>query len=89
MESLVSYLGCGKYYSYQTRDAGDFVVQNFSDITNKIIPFLDKYKILGVKAKDYEDWKRAAKIITEKGHLTQPGLDNIRQIRAGMNTGRI
>ena len=59
-----------------------------ADLTKKIIPFFDKYKILGVKSKDFDDWKIAAKIIAEKGHLTQPGLDKIRFVRAGMNTGR-
>jgi hypothetical protein len=43
---------------------------------------------LGVKAKDYDDWKRAAKIIAEKGHLTTKGIMEIRKIKTGMNTGR-
>lgn len=55
MASLENYFGCGKYYLAKNRESGDFVVQNFSDICNKIIPFFDKHQILGVKAKDFED----------------------------------
>lgn len=89
MASLVNYFGCGKYYLAKNRESGDFVVQNFSDIWNKIIPFFDKHQILGVKAKDFEDWKIAAKLVAEKEHLTESGLEKIRQIRLNMNSRRL
>ena len=61
MKSLVEYLGCGKYYTrsgkdfggkYYTRsgkDFGEFIVSTISDITDKIIPFFQKYPLKGVK----------------------------------------
>jgi hypothetical protein len=89
MKSLVSYLGVGQYYPNSSREAGDFVVRRLSDITDKIIPFFDKYPIVGVKALDYADLKKAAEIMKVKGHLTKDGLDLIRKIKSSMNTGRL
>jgi hypothetical protein len=34
----------------------NFFVKNFSDITDKIIPFFEEYNIQGVKAKDFNDF---------------------------------
>ena len=38
----------------------------------KIIPFFDKYPIVGVKSKSYEDFKQVALIVKDKKHLTPP-----------------
>lgn len=90
MKSLITYLGCGNYYySHLNKDAGDFIVSRFSDITDKIIPFLDKYQILGIKSKDFHDFKRVSELMKSKSHLTVEGLEKIKQIKLGMNRGRI
>jgi hypothetical protein len=87
MKTLIEYLGCGAYYS--NRDAGDFIVEKLSDITTKIIPFFDKYPIVGVKAFDFADFKRAAELMKNKVHLTVDGVEEIRKIKEGMNRGRL
>lgn len=61
---------------------------NFSDINNKIIPFFEKNKLLGVKLLDYLDWCKVAKLMNNGSHLTQEGLTKILDIKSGMNTGR-
>jgi len=66
----------------------EYRVTKFFDIENKIIPLLKKYSILGVKSKDFEDWCKAAELIKTKKHLTKDGLDQICQIKAGINRGR-
>ena len=68
-------------------------VSKFSDITDKIIPFLDKQTVQGIKYFDYLDFKRAALLIKSKAHLTPfprmgDGLAQIRTIKEGMNVGR-
>lgn len=88
IENLVEDLDCGAYYPYGDREASDFVVQKFSDIHEKIIPFFNKYPILGVKALDFADFCKVAEIMKVKGHLTESGLDEIRKIKVGMNRGR-
>src|SRR6185437_421909 len=89
MESLVSYLGCGRIKKVSTRpNEVNFVVTKFSDILGKIIPFFKTFTILGVKFKDFEDFCRVAELMQNKEHLTDEGLDQIREIKAGMNRGR-
>lgn len=89
MQSLVSYLDCGRYTSRSSQDAGDFIITKFSDMTDKIIPFFDKYPIIGVKSLDFADFKKVAEIMQTKGHLTESGLAEIRLVKAGMNRGRL
>ena len=81
-----AYLNCGQVY--KNRDAFDYRVTKFIDITDKIIPFFKKYPIRGVKALDFADWCKAAELIKNKKHLTAEGLDEIRHIKEGMNTLR-
>ncbi len=88
MKALVEYLGCGRYYLKSKQDVGDFVVSRLSDITAKVIPFFEKYPIVGVKALDFSDFSKASKLIKDKAHLTDSGLEQIHLIKAGMNRGR-
>jgi hypothetical protein len=88
LKSLVNYLGCGVYYPRSGQNAGDFIVERYSCIIEKIIPFFEKYPIMGVKALDYANFKTAVEIMQNKGHLTQPGLEEICKIKAEMNTLR-
>lgn len=90
LESLIKFFGgtpCGKLY--KDRDTYHYRVTKFSDITEKIIPFFNKYPILGVKSKDLQSFCSVADMMKEKKHLTPEGLDSIRKIKANMNTGRI
>jgi hypothetical protein len=89
LQSFMSYLECGYWKEAKNRSWGDFYVSAFSDIHEKIIPFFRDYKILGVKSQDFEDWCKVAEIMVNKGHLTQEGLDEIKKIKAGMNSQRI
>jgi len=88
LKSLVNYLGCGGYYLVSGRDLGKFIVTRFSDIESKIMPFFDKYPLQGVKSLDYADFKRVAELVKNKAHLTASGLEEIKQIKSGMNRGR-
>jgi hypothetical protein len=54
MNSLIRYLDCGHYTTPSKHNHGKFVVTQLSDITEKIIPFFDKYKIVGVKNQDFK-----------------------------------
>lgn len=89
MEYIGIYLGCGRYEARSKGIlAGSLVVSKLSDLSGKIIPFFDKYPILGNKRKDYADFKRAIELLMKKAHLTVEGLAEIRKIKEGMNTGR-
>ena len=95
IKSFISYLGCGRYkdrYKLRSRssevNAGNYIVTRFVDHIEKIIPFFDQYPIIGVKSLNYADFKKVAEIIKTGDHLSQEGLEQIRKIKEGMNTGR-
>jgi hypothetical protein len=67
---------------------GTFLVTGFDNILNKVIPLFEEYPILGVKAKDFEDFKEASILIKSKVHLTGEGLNKILLIKSIMNTKR-
>jgi hypothetical protein len=58
-------------------------------LTEKIIPFFNKYPILGVKNQDFKDFCRVVSLIKEKKHKTPLGLDEILKLKAGMNLDRL
>ena len=51
-------------------------------------PLFHKYSIFGVKALDFADLCKVAEMMKNKQHLTMEGLDQIKKINDGMNTGR-
>ena len=63
-------------------------VSKFSEIRDKIIPFFDQFPLHGAKRLDYLDFLKIANLMEGKLHLTEEGLDQIRKIKDGMNTGR-
>ena len=83
MRSLVDYFDCGNIY----KDGNNVVfrVSKFEDLENKILPFFQKYPIIGVKNEDFQDFCRAVLVIKSKKHLTMEGLRKIVSIRASIN----
>jgi len=61
MTSLIEYFGAGNIY--KSREAIDFIITKIEDITNKFIPFFEKYKIIGVKALDFADFCEVAELV--------------------------
>lgn len=86
IRSLVDYFGCGSCYSY--KDYIEYKCQVFQHIYDIILPFFQKHPIIGVKSLDYQDWSKIAEMIKNKAHLTEEGLDKIKEIRYGMNRNR-
>lgn len=60
---------------------GKFEIESLKDVcgAEKIIPFFNKYPVLGVKQKDFLDFKRVAELISNKAHLTLLGLEEIKK----------
>nr|UFY98788.1 hypothetical protein [Corynespora cassiicola] len=88
MEKIVNYLGAGKIYKYGGKYAVSLTIVDFTEITDRIIPFLDKNPIIGIKLYDYLDWSKIHSLMTNRSHLTVEGINSIRKIKSGMNTGR-
>ena len=88
MKNLISSFACGRIELALKQSAVYFVVTNFKDIIEKIIPLFDKYPIKGVKALDYETFKKVAHIMQKKQHLTEQGLSKIQSLKLSMNSFR-
>jgi LAGLIDADG endonuclease len=86
IESFISYFNCG--HIAESRGCIYFYVVKFSDIYEKIIPFFNENKILGVKSEDYHNWCEAAELMKQSKHLTKDGINQIIKIKQGMNKNR-
>ena len=82
LNNIVTYLNCGRYYKSPIRNEGQYLVTVFSDISEKIIPLLNEYPLLGVKKEDYLDFVHIAELIKSKDHLTEQGVEKIKLILA-------
>lgn len=87
IKSFKQFFECGRTEPCG-RSGISFRVTKINDIREKIIPFFEKYLILGSKSKDYQDWKKISKLMISKAHLTLEGLREIKQIKSGMNSLR-
>lgn len=87
MTSLTQYLNCG--HIYDNRGSVDLVISTPKGVENKVLPLFKKYPILGVKFQDYLDFSKIIEILKNKAHITKEGIEEILNIKAGMNTGRL
>jgi hypothetical protein len=92
LTNLAKFLGCGNYYirsKSSDKLIGDYVTTGFKDITEKIIPFFEKYPLKGCKDLDFSSFKRVAELMKSKAHLKESGLKEILLIKSKMNKGRL
>jgi len=87
IEKLSSFFNCGRTELVRSKYS-NFVVTKFSDIIKIIIPFFEKYPILGDKSKDFKNFKLIAKLMTSKAHLTPKGVIKILKIKSKMNSSK-
>jgi hypothetical protein len=88
LNSFIQYLGCGQITKDSRSPVVEFLVTRLSDIDSKIVPFLDKCPLQGVKLADYLSFREVVQIMDNNGHLTSEGLEVIRKIKSEMNTLR-
>jgi hypothetical protein len=63
-------------------------VSSFTDILDTIIPFFETYVIIGDKHIDYINFCKIALLMKEKSHITEEGLNFIRNLKSNMNRNR-
>lgn len=92
LKLIVNYFNCGYYYSVaqarENQKIGNYVVSDVKNITDIIVPFFEKYPILGNKELDFSDFYIALNLIQNKKHLDEFGLEQLRKLKLGMNRGR-
>ena len=66
-----------------------FRIAKFSIICEHIIPFFNNNALQTSKIKYYLYFCKASEIIKNKYHLSEKGLEELKQIKSGMNSGRV
>lgn len=88
LEKFIAFFNCGRIKKDSRYSVYYYVVTNIKDIASKIIPFFNKYSIMGVKSLNFVDWREGAEIIKTKAHLSKEGVEHIRTIQSRMNSKR-
>lgn len=88
IELLLKYFSSGSVEKHTKYPAVTLVITKFTTISEQIIPFFESYPLVGVKKNDYLDWCSVARLMSNKAHLTKEGVNLIRTIKSGMNSGR-
>jgi hypothetical protein len=78
-------VGCGTL-----RQAGNggwyWEVNRLSDLARQIVPFFDRFPIVGAKAEDYRLWKEAV-LLLHAGRLSDQDYRQVLALRERMNRG--
>lgn len=86
VRNLIKYFNCG--YVSENGSKTKFYLAKFSDIISILIPFFEKYPILGAKNQDFKDFCEIARLMEKKEHLKPEGMLTILKIRGSMNRKR-
>lgn len=91
MKLFIKFFNCGtvSVRSNASTPRCDFIVQDHSSLTNKIISHFELYPILNLKKEDYLCFKECMSLITFKKHLTPEGLKRIKELNLEMNSNRL
>jgi hypothetical protein len=83
-----SILKCGSLRERKDDGVWYYEVNNFNAIQTNVIPFFNQFSFLSAKKKrDFSKFKKIAKLIENKDHLTIEGIKEILKIRKEMNDG--
>jgi len=88
MELLIKFLSAGKLYKNSREPFVTLTIYKLTEIKKIIIPFFKKNPLYGVKHLDFLDFCKVVRLMVEKKHLTLEGLNQIREIKNGMNRNR-
>ncbi len=85
MNKFINFFNCGKVHIRSNINRCDFLIQDFNNIYNIIIPHFDKYPLKNIKQLDYIDFKIAVNLFKSNG---KKSTDIIKQIISNMNSNR-
>jgi LAGLIDADG endonuclease len=79
-------LGCGSL-----RQAGNggwyWEVNNLLDLADKVVPFFDRFPIVGQKAEDFRLWRGAIALLSSADGLSDDDYHQVLALRERMNRG--
>lgn len=88
LELFISFFNCGFVHTRQNLSRSDFIVQDYNNITNKILPHFSSFPLETIKQLDFQDFCKIMFIIKEEKHLSLYGLKEIKNLLSNMNTNR-
>lgn len=88
LHALKSYFECGVVRK-NNGDRMAYRVRNKEHLLKVIVPFFQKHPLITKKRIDFEKFRSVLLLMTQEVHLTAQGVDDIRQIAAKMNRGRL
>lgn len=93
LERIKKVFGCGNIYDLNYDRYGwmphvKYHLRGIDNIQNILIPFFEKHKLQGKKAKDFKLFCKAAEVFAKKEHLTEKGIKKLESIRQFMNKRR-
>ncbi len=75
--SLIGFFQCGFVRESANDHTVKYEVRNLKDITTKVIPHFEKYRLVGRKSRDFEIFKKIIVLMNKKEHLKKDGLSRI------------
>jgi hypothetical protein len=81
LQNIKSFFNCGVI----RQNHGEIMcyrVRNLEHLSTIIIPFFEKHQLKSLKKVDFIKFRKIIKMMEEKKHLTNEGLEMIRNIRA-------
>lgn len=89
MKLFIKFFGCGNTRVRSNSLMCDYIVQDTTNLLEKIIPHFDSYPVLNLKQEDYKCFKDCMIMLKLKQHLTQEGLNKIKSLNLEMNSNRL
>ena len=88
LSQFKKHLQCGSLRKRKDDEVWYYEVNNFDAIRMNVIPFFNRFGFLSAKKKkDFSKFKKIAKLIETKDHLTVEGIKEILKVRKEMNDG--
>ena len=87
--AMKEFFKCGSMVVHnKLADRMRYQITAIAEIQNVLIPFLEEHPLLTSKFLNYLDFKKAVDLVSNKKHLTLEGIEQLRILAKGMNTGR-
>lgn len=89
LSQVKKHLKCGRIRRVRDRiGIYEYRVNTFNDLQTKVIPFFNQFRFLSAKKNyDFLCFKKIAKLVESKDHLSPEGIKKILEIRINMNGG--
>lgn len=78
--NLKSFFGCG-VVKKKNEKVSSYHVRDIDQLANIILPFFEKHQLKTMKKVDFLKFRHVVRLMVEKKHLTQEGLDQIFKIK--------